>query len=316
MKILSITTVMLIAVLAGLAQDDPIRVETNLVTLNVSVSDNRGKAIKGLSKNDFVILDNGIAQGLDSFSRDDAPVSLGVIYDLHKASEENSSNILAALRTFSSSLGKDEDLFVNVIGERGSLTTDFVPNEKQIRDNVVNGDKAVNNSLYDAIFEASKKLSGSRNQKRVLVLLTDGADRSSHHSLKELKLHLRGINMPVYSITFGGSDKRQFGYSDIFRDSPRQSFLINEATELDRAVVDELSRSSGGQAIEGDVRNRVYLTALLSSVFGEVREQYVLGFYPEKLDGKYHKLKVTVTGQKDRKLRVSNREGYQSPKKS
>ena len=316
MKIIAVTIILIAAGLCVFSQDETERVETNLVTLNVSVLDGRGRPVKGLKKSDFLVLDNGRPQNIESLSLHDAPVSVGVIYDIHRADEEHSRNIIAALRSFSSSLGREDDLFVNVIGERGSLTTEFVPTEQQIRDNVINAEKEGKNSLYDAIFEASKKLATARNSKRFLILLTDGADRNSHHTLKELRSHFRSINLPVYSITFGGNDRRQFGYSDIHRQVPFRGFGLGETNELDRAVVNELSRSSGGQAFEAEVRNRVYLTELFSRVFGEVRNQYVLGFYPEKLDSKYHKLKVAIAGPKVRGLKLTSRSGYQSRKNS
>jgi Ca-activated chloride channel homolog len=316
MKILAVTIILMAIALGAFSQDGIDRVETNLVTLNVSVVDGRGKPVKGLNTNNFLVFDNGRPQNIEFLSLHDAPVSVGVIYDIHRAEEEHTRNIIAALRSFSSSLGREDDLFVNVIGERGSLTTEFVPTEQQIRDNVVNAEKRGKNSLYDAIFEASKKLATARNSKRFLILVTDGADRNSHHTLRELRSHFRSINLPVYSITFGGNDRRQFGYSDIHREVPIRSFGLGETNELDRAIVSELSHSSGGQTFEAEVRNRFYLTALFSRVFGEVRSQYVLGFYPEKVDGKYHKLKVAIEGKKARGLKLTSRSGYQSRRSS
>jgi VWFA-related protein len=312
MRLIAVSIASLLAAIAVFPQDDNLRVETNLVTLNVSVVDRSGRAVTGLKKDDFIVLDIGVRQIIDSFSLHDAPISVGVIYDIHEANQEHTRNILAALRAFSSSLGNEDDIFINVIGERGSLTTEFVPTEEQIRDNLVNTEKNFKNSLYDAIFEASRKLSGARNSKRFLILLTDGADRSSHHKLKDLKSHLRTINLPLYSVTFGGNDRTQFGYSDVLQPVSLQRVRAGEASELDRAVVTELSRSSGGQSFEGEVRNRVYLTAIFAKVFSEVRDQYVLGFYPDKLDGKYHKIKVSIEGQKERGIKLSSRSGYRS----
>ena len=311
-KIISIILAVLSISVPAFSQDEVERVDTNLVTLNVSVVDGRGRAVKGLKKDDFAVTDNGTRQDIESFSLHDAPVSVGVIYDIHRASEDHTRNILAALREFSSSLGQNDDIFVSVIGERAGLLTEFVPTEQQILDNVTNANKTGKNSLYDAIFEASEKLATARNSKRLLILLTDGADRSSHHSPQELRLHLRSINLPVYSVTFGGSDRRRFGYYDIYRDEPLRTIDVGESSELDRAIVEELARSSGGQSFDGIVRNKFYLTRMFAKVIEEVRDQYVLGFYPDKLDGKYHKLKVSIQGEKEPGLKISTRKGYQS----
>jgi VWFA-related protein len=192
------------------------------------------------------------------------------------------------------------------------LTTDFIPTEDQIRRQA---DSAAR-SLYDAIFAAANKMSlSARNHKRVLLVLTDGADRNSEHSFKQLKNRLRSVNLPVYAVTFSntGSNPRMFSYSDLVGQGRREFFRFGEASELDKAAVADLAKTSGGQTYDGNVRNQVYLSALTTKVADEVKSQYVLGFYPDEFDGKFHKLKVSVNRQKERKLKISNRKGYQSP---
>lgn len=307
----AITAIIMLATFA-LAQDETIKVETNLVTVNVAVTDRQGNHVSGLTKGDFVVLDDGQPQQLDTFSTEDASISFGIIYDMHPTTDEQIASVLGALRTFADSLRANDDLFVSVFNEKGSLTTDFVPTEEQVRRQVEGG----SNSLYDAIFDASQRIAGSRNNKRVLLVLTDGQDHSSHHSYNELRSHLRTINLPVYAITFGGNDASRYGYADIFRSGPPQRFERLETTRLDRGVLEEISKTSGGKSFETEVRRRIYLSALYARVFDDIKRQYVIGFYPEKADGKFHKLKVTVAGQKERKLSVSTRKGYQSPRKN
>jgi VWFA-related protein len=167
-------------------------------------------------------------------------------------------------------------------------------------------------SLYDAIFAASGKLAASTNAKKVLIVLTDGEDKSSHHSLRELRARLRAINLPLYSLTFGSDSKVEYGYSDILRDGPRQRLATGEATAIDRASIAELSKESGGGSAEADIRNRAYLAALGRQLLHDVRSQYVIGFLPETFDGKWHELKISVTGPQ-KGLKVTGRKGYQSP---
>lgn len=296
---------------AALAQDEAIRVETNLVTLNVDVSDSRGRAVAGLSKADFKIFDDGVEQTVDIFSAQDAGVSYGIVYDLHPTTEEQTASVLTALKRFASGLGERDDLFVTVFNERGSLTTDFVPTREQIERQIERGPT----SLYDAIFAASVRSSRARNAKKVLIVLTDGADHNSHHSLKELRTRLRSVNVPVYSVTFGGRNRTGYAYSDILRDGPLGRLATAEVALLDKAVIAELSKTTGGRTFEANIRNEVYLEALLAKLGGELREQYVLGFSPDNSDGKWHKLKVVVADQTKRKLKISSRPGYQSPRK-
>ena len=316
-KTILFTAVQLAAISAvSLAQDEPIRVETNLVTVNVAVTDKAGNYVRNLKREDFEVWDGGTKQPIDTFSAEDVPVSFGIVYDLHSTTDERTKTVLDALRQFTKDLKEKDRFFVTVFNERGSLTTDFVPDAAQINANLTDIKPSTPNSLYDAIFAASEKVRSVRNTKQVLLVLTDGADDSSHHTLKELRTHLRSVNLPVYSITFG-SDKRQFaGYYDLYRNQGRQTLGASETSQLNTAAVAEISKSSGGQTFDRAVQNRYLLFGVFRKVLGEVQNHYVLGFYPEAADGKWHKLKIRVKAPTGIKYRLSNRKGYLSPKNS
>ena len=96
------------------------------------------------------------------------------------------------------------------------------------------------------------------------------------------------------------------------QNGPRQAFRVGETSELERSVIAELSGSTGGQAFESSVRNRVYLSALATKFLQEARSQYVIGFYPDSNDGRWRKLKVTVKDGKAKGIRIQSRKGYQS----
>ena len=296
------------------AQDDPIRVETNLVTVNVAVTDKSGNYIKNLKREDFEVWDKGAKQPIDTFSAEDVPVSFGIVYDLHSTTDERSRMVLDALRQFTKDLKQRDNFFVTVFNERGSLTTDFVPNAEQINANLSDAKPSTPNSLYDAIFAASDKVREQRNTKQVLLVLTDGADNSSHHTLKELRTHLRSVNLPVYSVSFGNESQRFIGYYDIYRNQGRQTLGASETSQLNTAALAEISKSSGGQAFDRAVQNRYLLFGVFKKVLGEVQNQYVLGFYPDTTDGKWHKLKIAVKSANGKKYKLSNRKGYLSPK--
>jgi Ca-activated chloride channel family protein len=296
------------------AQDDTIRVETNLVTLNVAVTDKNGNYVKGLTREDFQIQDNQAKQTIDSFSAEESPVSFGIVYDLKPTSDESMATVLAALKQFTADLPSKDNFFVTVFNERGSLTTDFVPTREQIGANLTDIKPSTPNSLYDAIYAASEKVRAKRNTKQVLLVLSDGADNRSGHTLKDLRNHLRSINLPVYSISFGTENKRLFSYNDIYRNQGRQTLGALESSQLNTAALAEISKSTGGQNFNRAVQNRFLLYGICKKVLAEVENQYVVGFYPETVNGKWHKLKVTVKTPKGRKYKLSSRKGYLSPK--
>jgi len=314
-KYLMIAIILTTASIASPAQEEPVRVDTNLVTVNTTVTGKGGVYIKDLKKENFEILDNRVKQNIDEFSAGEASVAFGIIYDMHPTTDEKSAAVLEAVRQFVKDLGQNDSYFVTVFNEKGSLTTDFVPTAEQVRVFLADGSAKGPRSLYDAIYAASEKSRLQKDTKRILLVLTDGADHNSDHNLKELRLHLRSINLPVYAVTFNEENKRQYGYVDLYRSQPRQTFGAFEASELDKGVIAELSKTSGGHAYERSVQNRVYLASIFRKVLADVRNQYVLGFYPEESDGRWHKLKVTVKSEPGpRRPKVSSRKGYQSPK--
>ncbi len=296
------------------AQDETIRVETNLVTVNVAVTDKSGNFVKGLKKEDFEILDNQSKQTIDNFSAEESPVSLGIVYDLHPSTDERTATVLAALKQFTAELKPKDRFFVTVFNERGSLTTDFVPTIDQINANLTDIDPKTPNSLYDAIFAASEKVRERRTGKQILLVLSDGEDTRSDHSLKELRTHLRSVNLPVYSISFSSENRELFSYYDLYRDQGRQRLGALEASKLNTAALAEISKSSGGQTFQRAVHNRFLLYGVCKKVLAEVDNQYVIGFYPATSDGKWHKLKVRVKNTGAQKYKLSNRKGYLSSK--
>lgn len=309
-----LSTLIVALTIAANAQTDPITVETDLVVMNVSVTNKNGDFVKGLSKDDFVITDNGARQNIELFSADDSALSMGIVYDMHQA-DSQAANVLDALKRFTGRLAPRDDFFVMVFNERGSVTADFVPDMEQVRRHLSEPEKGTPSSLYDAIIEAGGRTRRLRNAKRYLVVFSDGADKNSQHTRKELRNSLRGLNMPLYSLTFRPDNVRQISYADIGRNGPRQMFRVGEASELDRSVMAELSLSTGGGSFESDVRNRVYLAGLAAKFLDEARNQYVIGFSPGSFDGRWRKLKVSVDPTKGKGIKVTSRTGYQSRKR-
>jgi Ca-activated chloride channel homolog len=299
------------SLLAG-AQDQPVSIETNLVTVNVAVTDKNGNYVRGLSKDDFTVLDNGKPEDIDIFSAKDSGLSIGIVYDMHPSTADRTASVLEALKRFTTRLGGRDDFFVTVFNEKGSLTTDFVPDMDQLQRHLADPDRGTPNSLFDAIFAAGDRVNRLKNPKKYLLVVTEGGDRNSQHSEKELRLRLRSVNLPVFALTFTPDDRMAYGYSDLYRNGPRQLIGVGMASELDRNVLGEISKTSGGQAIESSIRNRVYLAALATKLIEEARNQYVIGFYPEANDGRWHKISIKLKSDKAKTATVSSRKGYQS----
>ena len=296
------------------AQDEkPIRVETNLVNVNVAVRNEKGDFVENLKKEQFDVFDNNRKQQIEYFSAEDAPVSFGIVYDLHPTTDERTIAVLESLRQFIKELRPADDFFVTVFNERGSLTLDFVPTAEQVKTNL-SGKFSEPNSLYDAIYAAGNKIRVSRNLKRTLLIITDSADHHSKHSLSELESEFKSFDAQIYAVIW--DEAKQFSYSDIIREGGRRrNRILRDATTLDRVAMLGLTLKNNGTTQTPTIQNAQELYRIFSQIGFEMRKQYTLGFYPETVDGKQHQLKI-VLRPADRKIKglvMSYRLSYQSP---
>lgn len=312
MRILSVIVLTVIFGQAVFSQDEkPIKVDTNLVNINVAVLDKKGNFVEGLTKQNFEIYDEDKKQTIEYFSDENAPISLGIIYDMHPTTDERTKAVLESLREFTNRLGKNDDFFTLVFNKGGSLTLDFVPTAEQVRIHLSNG-YGEPNALFDAIYEATEKIRERRNYKRVLLVITDSADHNSEHSFSDIQKQLATIDAQVYTILWDEADK--WDYSDITNDGQRRTRVSSDADSLTRGAMQELAARTGGMMESPTVQNANELFRIYNQIGSEIRQQYTLGFYPETIDGKWHDLRIRLNSEGNTKaMSLTYRLGYQSP---
>jgi Ca-activated chloride channel family protein len=309
------------------AQDKPdetISVGTELVSINVSVTDSKNRHIPNLTKEQFEVFDNKIKQEVAFFSGEESPLSIGIVYDVHSSSQEQTNQVLQSLKKFVATLRPEDDFFVMVFNERGSGIVDFVPTSEQISQQLTTGDTKGSKALYDAIFQASERIQKTRNSKKALLIISDGEDHQSRHSYKDVRAQISRFNIQVYGVGVtkakgnGLTTPANWEYEDITRQTGRRTYLAGADESLGRAVIEEMSKVSGGSTYISDVRNDELL-GNCTRIALEMRRQYKLSFYPtEETVGskKWHKLNVRLTGVKDpRQVNLSYRKGYQTGQK-
>lgn len=300
-------------------QEDKVVVSTNLVTVNVIVTDSDGRYVKGLKADQFSIYDENARQQIEHFSVGAAPVSIGLVCEIHTASPNRASAVLAALKQFVSTLGERDTFFFTAYSPDGSVTTDFIPSTTQVLEHLSLVKPGGPSALYDVLYSAAGRLRQSQNLKRALLVISDGQDDKSKHSYNELSTRLREFDAQIYTIGISDPAMDQFaGYRRwVFEDSTRQtgrrSFLLNSEAAMGRAVLGEMARVSGGTTYAPESESEPELIGICAQIALELREQYTLGFYPSDLTTrKWHRLKVRIDPpQTSSGLSLSYRKGYQ-----
>lgn len=323
---LCLTTFLLAVTTSGQAipttqpqQDDRIVVGTNLVTVNVIVTDGKGRYVKGLSQDQFTVYDNKTKQQLVHFSTEASPVSIGIVFEIHKAAPEKTRAALAAIKQFTSTLQSEDDFFFMAFSEDGSVTTEFIPSADQILDHLQFVKPKGASSLFDSVYLAAGRLKNSRSLKKALLVISDGQDTRSVHTYKQLRNRLRTLDAQIYAIGIADPAVDAFAgyhrwfFEDITRQSGRRSFLMNPNVAISKAVLAEMSRVSGGATYFPETESESELTGICTQIALELRQQYTLGFYSNATNSKEsHRLKVRVRQPKvGANLRLTYREGYQ-----
>jgi Ca-activated chloride channel family protein len=279
-------------------------VNARLVAVNVSVTDARGRRVEGLDKACFEVFDNGVKQKVEHFSSEEAPFSIGIVYDIHSSTRERTDAALRALKQFTAALRGEDDFFLTVFNERGSVAVDFVPTAEQVYNHLTYVAPKGPSALYDAVYQAAERLSAARNAKKALVIISDGQDHNSGHSDKGVRHRVRDLNIQVYGIACAGpNDDPLAGHGrwvveDITRQTGRHTFLANADAAFGRAVLEELAQTSGGTAYfpqSGDGERE--LVGIGAQIALELRRQYTLAFYPAAApsDSGWHKINVRLT---------------------
>ncbi len=322
---LCLATIVLAATVSGQAistkqpQDDRVIVGTNLVTVNVIVTDRNGHYVQGLSEDQFAVYDNNIKQQIAHFSSEPSPLSIGIVCEIHESRSEQTRQVLAAVKQFTSTLRSEDDFFFMAFSEHGSFTTDFIPSSDQVLDHLRGVKPGGPSSFYDSVYSAAARVRKAHNLKKALLLVSDGHDTNSAHSYHSLRNRLRTLDAQVYAIGITdpaldqSASQRRWFFEDITRQGTRRSIPISPEIATGRAVLAEMSRVSGGSIYLPETESEAELAYICSQIALELRQQYTLAFYSNAtVSNEWHKLKVRVRESRPRSdLTLSYRKGYQ-----
>jgi Ca-activated chloride channel family protein len=270
---------------------------TDLVNLTVTVTDTYGRYVSGLNKNAFAIFDEKQPQEITFFSDDDAPVSVGVIFDVSGSmSGDKIRRARDALSRFIQTSHNSDEYFLIGFNQRAQLLLDKTRDGNAILDKLTFVQTRGQTALYDACYLGVEKVQRGAHPKRALLLISDGQDNNSRYTFSELRKLLKESDVTLYGI-------------GILSGSDAGSSMGMEG----QGTLDELANVSGGKAFFP--RSAAEMDDIFEQIALELRHQYSIGYRPPNFvsDGKWHKIKVKVTPPRGLpRLFVRSKEGYYS----
>ena len=274
----------------------PLRVDVDLVLIPVTITDPMNRLVTGLEKGNFQLYEGNAPQEIRTFSSEDAPVSLGVIFDSSGSMSSKMDRAKDAVVEFFKTANPQDEFFMITFSDEPEEVSDFTSSVDEIQNKLVFAVPRKRTALLDAIYMGVSKMRQAKYPKKALLIISDGGDNHSRYTENEIRSVVKEADVMIYAI--GIYDRYASAMEE--RLGPQ---LLSDITEL-----------SGGRAFTIDNPND--LADVATKIGIELRNQYVLGYRPSKLvrDGKWRKIKVKLLPPKGLPpLRVYARTGYYAP---
>jgi Ca-activated chloride channel homolog len=278
--------------------DSYIKLGTQIVSLNVAVTDRSSRVVEGLKKENFKIYDDKVEQTISFFSDEDAPTSIGIVFDISGSmSGDKIMQAKDALARFIQTSHEQDEYFLIRFGSNPQLSLDGVRDGQALLNQFNNVYPKGNTALYDAVYLGIEKVSRGIYPKHAIILISDGEDNHSRYSFDNLRRRLQESDVTIYSIGIGMNRLPQKG---------------NLGGGIPGAIpLEKLASVSGGKAFYP--KNANEMTEIFERIALELRRRYSIGYLPSNFvaDGKWRRVKVAVTIPRDSsRLIVRTREGY------
>jgi Ca-activated chloride channel homolog len=273
----------------------PVITNTDLITLTVTVTDTYGRYVSGLSQKAFSVFDEKQQQEITFFSDDDAPVSVGVIFDVSGSmSGDKIKRARDALAKFIQTSHNSDEYFLIAFNSRAQLLLDKTRDGDSVLNKLTFVQTRNQTALYDACYLGVEKVQRGTHPKRALLLISDGQDNNSRYTFNEVRRLLKESDVVLYGVGIlsGGDAGSALGMEG-------------------QGILDELAGVSGGKAFFP--RSAAEMDDIFEQIALELRHQYSIGYKPANFsnDGKWHKIKVKVSPPRGLpRLFVRSKEGY------
>jgi Ca-activated chloride channel family protein len=278
------------------ARGSSIRVDVNMVLVPVTVTDPMNRLVTGLERENFQLYDNNTGEKIKSFATEDAPLSIGIVFDLSGSMQGKFNRARKALSAFLRTCNPLDEFFVVGFNDRPAIIVDYTSDVEDVEARMVMLRPQNRTALIDAMYLAVDKLKSSKYERKAMLVISDGGDNRSRYTEGELTRTVRESEVQIFSM--GIFD--EYASTDEERNGP---LLLNG-----------LAEATGGRMYKCpdiDVLNEV-----AEKISQQLRDEYVLGYTPtdRRRDGTWRKLKVRLVPPPGLpELTPHSREGYYAP---
>jgi len=283
------------------AREPSIRVETQLVLINVTVTDPLNRFVTGLEKEHFTLFEDKVKQEITQFSSEDAPLSIGLVFDASGSMGSKLQKSRQAAAQLFKTANPEDEFFLIQFNDRPDLVVPFTANTEEIQNRLTFTQAKGRTALLDAVYLAMNHMKKARNPRKAIIILSDGGDNSSRYTESEIKNAVREADVQVYAI-------------GIFEPISGRGRTAEEMAGP--GLLSEMAESTGGRHFP--VENPNELPDIAAKIGIELRNQYVLGYTPtnQTRDGKYRRVQVKLKQPRGLPpLKAFFRLGYYAPTK-
>jgi len=274
----------------------PMKVDVDLVLVPVTITDPMNRLVTGLDKDNFNLFEGKDQQEIRHFSSEDAPVSLGVIFDMSGSMSSKIERAREAVIEFFKTANPQDEFFMITFADKPEEISDFTQSVEDIQGKLVYTVPKGRTALLDAIYLGVSKMRQAKYTKKAMLVISDGGDNHSRYTEGEIKSLVKEADVLMYAV----------GIYD--------HYFPTEEERLGPELLTELTELTGGRTFTIDNPND--LADVATKIGIELRNQYVLGYRPKNPshDGKWRKIKVKLVPPKGLPpLRVYAKTGYYAP---
>ena len=250
--------------------DTPIKVDTLLLTMPLTVTDSKGRNIAGLKKESFTIFENGIEQDIEYFFNEEAPMNVALVIDTSASTRDALDNIQRAARDFIRVLRPEDKGIIVTFDNRTVFLTDLIDDKKKLSKAIeqTNVASATGSDMNEAVLSVVNNYFSSFQGRKAVICLTDGMVVKRAVTSQQTMDALQKADTLFYPIIF------------------RTKFLTEAKARTAAAgrkpmsieILEILASETGGRFYEKDAAN---LKEAFQSIAEELKNQYLLGFYPQ-----------------------------------